>query len=68
MNQYSMDENGGYFRIATTTGQVWGTGENISKNNVYVLGDAMNIVGSIEDMAPGEQIYSVRFMGDRGMW
>lgn len=66
LNQYSMDENGGYFRIATTTGQVWGTGENISKNNVYVLGDAMNIVGSIEDMAPGEQIYSVRFMGDRG--
>ncbi|HPD00593.1 MAG TPA: beta-propeller domain-containing protein [Acetivibrio sp.] len=66
LNQYSMDENGGYFRIATTMGQVWGTGQNISKNNVYILGDAMNIVGSIEDMAPGEQIYSVRFMGDRG--
>ncbi|HOQ36511.1 MAG TPA: beta-propeller domain-containing protein [Acetivibrio sp.] len=66
LNQYSMDENNGYFRIATTTGQVWGTGDNISKNNVYILGDAMNIVGSVEDMAPGEQIYSVRFMGDRG--
>jgi len=25
----------------------------------------MNVVGSVEDIAPGEQIYSVRFMGDR---
>lgn len=66
LNQFSMDENGGYFRIATTTGESWGVGSNISKNNLYILDDTMNIRGKIENIAPGESIYSVRFMGDRG--
>ncbi len=63
LNQYSMDESGGYFRIATTTGQAWGV--STSRNNVYVLDPDMKIVGTLEDLAPGEQIYSARFMGDR---
>ncbi|OPZ89544.1 MAG: Beta propeller domain protein [Firmicutes bacterium ADurb.Bin419] len=66
LNQFSMDENKGYFRIATTTGEVWGTGVNASGNNLYILDDTMNIVGKLEGIAPGEKIYSVRFMGDRG--
>ncbi|NLD46935.1 MAG: copper amine oxidase [Clostridiaceae bacterium] len=66
LNQFSMDENDGYFRIATTSGETWGTGSNISKNNLYILDDTMNIRGKIENIAPGESIYSVRFMGDRG--
>ncbi|MGE5392052.1 MAG: beta-propeller domain-containing protein [Deltaproteobacteria bacterium] len=65
LNQFSMDEDKGYFRIATTTGEVWGTGSNISKNNVYVLNSDMKLVGRLEDIAPGEKIYSTRFMGDR---
>jgi len=28
----------------------------------------MNITGKIEDIAPGEMIYSVRFMGNGPMW
>lgn len=64
LNQFSMDEHEGYFRIATTTGQVWG-GEALSRNNVYVLDMDLNIVGKLEDLAPGETIYSARFMGDR---
>ncbi len=63
LNQYSMDESGGYFRIATTTGQAWGV--STSRNNVYVLDPDMKVVGTLEDLAPGEQIYSARFMGDR---
>ncbi len=66
LNQYSMDENGSYFRIATTVGEVWGRGGYQSKNNLYILDDTMNISGKLENMAPGERIYSVRFMGDRG--
>lgn len=66
LNQFSMDENKGFFRIATTVRQVWGTGDNVSKNNIYILDETMNITGKIEDIAPGETIYSVRFMGDRG--
>jgi uncharacterized secreted protein with C-terminal beta-propeller domain len=66
LNQYSMDESKGYFRIATTVGSVFGTGESISKNNLYVMDDNFKITGKIENIAPGEKIYSVRFMGDRG--
>ncbi len=65
LNQFSMDEDKGYFRIATTRGNLFGEGEDISKNNMYVLDPDMNTCGSIEDIAPGERIYSVRFMGDR---
>jgi len=66
LNQFSMDEHNGYFRIATTTGEVWARGEAASKNHVYILDMNLNIVGRIEDLAPGEKIYSARFMGDRG--
>jgi inhibitor of cysteine peptidase len=68
LNQFSMDEHNGYFRIATTVNNFnWRTfsEEATSKNNVYVLDMNLNIVGKLEDLAPGEQIYSARFMGDR---
>ncbi|MFB0503607.1 MAG: beta-propeller domain-containing protein, partial [Candidatus Bathyarchaeia archaeon] len=66
LNQFSMDEHSGHFRIATTTGQLWWTpGEATSKNHVYVLNMNLNITGKIEDIAPGETIYSARFMGER---
>ncbi|MDF2673229.1 MAG: secreted protein [Clostridiales bacterium] len=65
LNQFSMDESNGYFRVATTKGETWRSDENTSKNNLYVLDDNMGISGKIEDIAPGEMIYSVRFMGDR---
>jgi inhibitor of cysteine peptidase len=64
LNQFSMDEHENHFRIATTKGNVWG--EKKSSNNVYVLNSKMRTVGELEDLAPGERIYSVRFMGDRG--
>lgn len=62
LNQFSMDENGDNFRIATTTGSLSG----VSKNHIYVLDASMNTVGTLEDLAAGERIYSVRFLGDRG--
>jgi len=65
LNQFSMDENDGYFRIATTTGSMTGTGESQSKNHMFVLNSDLEVVGKIEDIAPGESIYSVRYMGDR---
>ncbi|HAL74401.1 MAG TPA: hypothetical protein DCM45_04815, partial [Clostridiales bacterium] len=66
INQFSMDEHQGYFRIATTTGQAWmPEGENVAKNNVYILNASMKIVGQVTGLAPGETIKSVRFMGDQ---
>lgn len=66
LNQFSMDEHEGYFRIATTSGDVWRSGAYTSQNNLYVLDSSLNGVGKIEGIAPGEKIYSVRFTGDRG--
>jgi inhibitor of cysteine peptidase len=65
INQFAMDEQDAYFRIATTTGFAGMNGEGGSKNHMYVLDESMNVVGKIEDIAPGEQIYSVRYAGNR---
>lgn len=62
LNQFSMDEYKGNFRVATTTGNVWGGN---SLNHLYILDEELKIVGSLEDLAKGEKIYSARFMGDR---
>jgi len=64
LNQFSMDEHNGYFRIATTIGYSWDS-TNPSKNNVYILDENLNRVSEIENIAPGEQIYSARFLGDK---
>ncbi|MFP3392559.1 beta-propeller domain-containing protein [Brevibacillus sp. SIMBA_040] len=65
LNQFSLDEHDGYLRVATTSGEMWRTDEYTSKNNLYVLDDELSIYGKLEGIAPGERIYSVRFMGDR---
>jgi uncharacterized secreted protein with C-terminal beta-propeller domain len=64
LNQFSMDDEGGYFRIATTIG--WG---DTATNSVYVLadtGDDLSVVGSVLDLGISERIQSVRFEGDAG--
>ena len=123
LNQYSMSEYDGYFRIATTdetnNGWWWGEddvmaggdgGAGVSNgttttdaepppgtdsgsagsddidepepapepepevplpdaNNLFVLAqnaNVLDIVGEVRGMAPGQQIYAVRFIGDRG--
>lgn len=63
-NQFSMDEYKGYFRIATTKGQVWDDSRP-SANNLYILDENLKQVGQLEDLARGERIYSARFMNDR---
>ncbi|WP_409228304.1 beta-propeller domain-containing protein [Gudongella sp. SC589] len=60
LNQFSMDEFDGNLRVATTE---W-SGESL--NSVYILDRNMNLIGSIENLAPGERIFSARFMGDMG--
>ncbi len=68
LNQFSMDEHENHFRIATTIDQTWspmGQEQKPSTNNLYVLNRDLETVGSITDIAPGERIYSSRFLGDR---
>ncbi|HYG76218.1 MAG TPA: beta-propeller domain-containing protein [Planctomycetota bacterium] len=63
LNQFSMDENGDTFRVATTQNR-FGFGEQ-STNNLYVLNSDMKVMGKLENLAPGEQIFSARFIGER---
>ena len=68
LNQFALDENNDYFRIATTHNTTWSRFESAQKpsySNLYVLDADMKTVGSLEYLASGEQIYSVRFMGNR---
>lgn len=60
LNQFSMDEHNGNLRLATTK---W-SGESL--NAVYILDKNLNQIGAVENLAPGERIYSARFMGDMG--
>lgn len=66
LNQFSMDEYAGHLRLATTYGDMWREDELRSQNLVFILDEHLKTVGKIEDIAPGEQIYSARFMGERG--
>lgn len=64
-NQFSMDENNGYFRIATTS-NIEEDKKYTTINNMYVLNENMEEVGKIEGLAKGEEIYSVRYVGNKG--
>ncbi len=65
LNQFSMDENNGFFRIATTTGDSWRSDKYTSMNNVYILDSALKLAGKIEGLASRETIKSVRFLGNK---
>lgn len=64
LNQFAMDEHQGYFRIATTEGYYNGESYQTT-NNVYILNDQLKEVSKLSNIAPGESIYAVRFLGDR---
>ncbi|MCM3601468.1 beta-propeller domain-containing protein [Robertmurraya korlensis] len=64
LNQFSMDEHNGFFRVATTEGNSWDESKP-SKNHLIVFDKDLKQVGRLSDLAKGERIYSARFMGDR---
>ncbi len=63
LNQFSMDEFKGYFRIATTIGHAWAG--RTSESNVYVMNGNLEIIGELTGLGKGEEIYSARFMATR---
>ena len=71
LNQFSMSEHDGYLRVATTNQAPWwgGGGDRTSESFVNVLaenGRELEVVGTVGGLGKGEQIFSVRFMGDVG--
>ncbi len=65
LNQFSMDESGDRFRVATTTEYYIQHQGTVRANAVYVLDEQLKIVGELDEIAPDESIFSARFMGDR---
>lgn len=65
LNQFSLDEDCDYLRVATTVGgNIFGSSD--SANDIYALDNSLNIVGSALNLGKGERVYSARFLGDRG--
>jgi len=66
LNQFSMDEYKKCFRIATTNQEfivdTWG---GPSESNVFIYDENLKNTGKLTGIAPGERIYSARFMGDK---
>ena len=65
LNQFSMDENGDRFRVATTTEYYTQYQGLVRANAVYVLDEQLDIVGSLDKIAIDESIFSARFIDDR---
>ncbi|MFB5621030.1 MAG: beta-propeller domain-containing protein, partial [Nitrosopumilus sp.] len=65
LNQFSMDESGDRFRVATTMEYYSQYSGMIRSNAVYVLDEDLKMVGGLDEIAPDESIFSARFMGDR---
>ena len=57
LNQYSMNEYDSYFMVATSRAGI---------DDVFVLNQNLSQAGAIRNIAPGENIYAVRFEGDLG--
>ena len=66
LNQFSLDEYEVHLRIAVTVGGWWWMSSTKTANDVYVLDNDLNIVGSVKDLGLTERIYSVRFLQDKG--
>ena len=74
-DSFCIDEYNGYLRLVTTITSDNGVmpisgdssaAEPDSSNALYVLDGELQVTGEIRDLAPGETVYSARFMGDTG--
>jgi hypothetical protein len=66
LNQFAMDERDGFLRIATTSGHLPDPATHSTLSVAAQRGEVLEVVGQVDDIAPSEDIRSVRFDGDRG--
>ena len=66
LNQFAMDEHEAHLRIATTTGHLPSPDVHSTLSVLGEDGDELIVVGQVDDIAPTEDIRSVRFNGDVG--
>jgi hypothetical protein len=66
LNQFAMDEYEEHLRIATTTGRVPDPDVHSTMSVLRDVEGNLEVVGEVDDIAPTEDIRSVRFNGDVG--
>lgn len=66
LSQFAMDEKDGKLRIATTAGQLPQPGVHSAVTVLEDRGGYLEQIGIVDNIAPSEDIRSVRFDGDRG--
>ena len=65
LNQFSLDENKDKLRVATTLEYYLDNQGMVRTNGIYNLDKNLELIGSLENIAKDESIFSARFMGDR---
>jgi len=65
LNQFSMSERDGHLRLATTTGHLPDLATHSTLSILRVEDDGLVLTGQVDDIAPSEDIRSVRFGGDK---
>jgi hypothetical protein len=66
LNQFSMDEHDGRLRIATTSGHLPSPDVRSTLTVLERVSSELKVTGQLDNIAPTEDIRSVRFDGDRG--
>ena len=71
LNQYSMSEQDGFLRVASTSAPLWWSPGNNRPSESFVTvlkqdGNVLRQVGRVGEIGKGERIYAVRFLGDVG--
>ncbi len=66
LNQFAMDDHQGFLRVATTTGHVPSPEVHSTISVLEGKGGKLELAGQVDDIAPTEDIRSVRFDGTRG--
>jgi hypothetical protein len=66
LNQFSMDEFKGFFRIATTSSRAPSPNAHSTLSILEPQDNELVVVGQIDNIAPTEDIRSARFIGDKG--
>ena len=72
LSQWSMSEQDGILRVASTTAPPWNPDSSEQRRSQSFVtelatdGDRLREVGRVGDLGRGEDIYAVRFVGDLG--
>lgn len=56
---FAISESGGILRVLTTD---WSS--SASKNQLYLLDEKLKVLGTLKDIATGEEIYAARYIGN----